>query len=328
MYNEFDKARLKQIHDILMEFGSGKFPSRLERSDLNDDMEALFALVNMTIEEVSDFFHHKGYANQNETYHYLIRSFFILDNHDIIVAYNSNIKELLFFDDKELNAIPFDSLLNNKSKSDWKLLKFKLAQKGTPPDNEFIVLSFKTKQDSIFIMYCLVNKVLIDIDLAEGLIISSVEIKKDSEKRKRELYLKVTAGQHKDATNNDTPSAKHIKYEITLKSGDLIKLKKVYEYIQENLNKPLPPLKKLAASVGTNEYRLKHGFKKLYGQTVYSFLKSERLRKARQLVKSSDIPFKTIFKVTGFKHASHFSKAFKKKYGLTPKDMREQSFYD
>ena len=94
------------------------------------------------------------------------------------------------------------------------------------------------------------------------------------------------------------------------------------------MNKPLPPLKKLAASVGTNEYRLKHGFKKLYGQTVYSFLKSERLRKARQLVKSSDIPFKTIFKVTGFKHASHFSKAFKKKYGLTPKDMREQSFYD
>jgi hypothetical protein len=50
--------RLKQIHSILMEFASGNFVYRLERTNLNDDIEALVELVNMTLEEIKESFLH------------------------------------------------------------------------------------------------------------------------------------------------------------------------------------------------------------------------------------------------------------------------------
>ena len=81
----------------------------------------------------------------------------------------------------------------------------------------------------------------------------------------------------------------------------------------------------LAHEFGTNEYKLKKGFKELYGMTVFQFLKNERLRNAHVLVKSSTVPFKRIARQNGFKNATHFSREFKARYGYTPSDLRANS---
>ena len=328
MYNEFDQARLEQIHAILMELGSGNFMPRLETTDLNNDIETLVSLVNTAMDKVSTFFHHHGYVNQTEIYNYQVQSFFILDNEDIIIAFNSDVKKLLLFKDNELRAKPFYSFLTDKSKFSWDLLKMNLSLKDRTLNNEFIVLSFITKQDSIFIMNCLVDKIIDKIGKPEGIMVMAVTIEKDSEKRKSELRIKVIARKDKEAAN-DAPTIRLKKYELILKSGDIRKIERVHEYIRKNhFNDPLLSLKKLAESFGLNEYRLKHGFKQLYGQSTCVFIKNERLSMAVQLVIVSTISFKTIFKVTGFKHASHFTMAFKRIYGLTPKDMRKLAYGD
>src|SRR5690606_12656774 len=45
-----------------------------------------------------------------------------------------------------------------------------------------------------------------------------------------------------------------------------------------------PSLKELSREVGLNEYRLKEGFKNIYGKTVFQFLNDYRLDIARQML--------------------------------------------
>jgi len=80
-----------------------------------------------------------------------------------------------------------------------------------------------------------------------------------------------------------------------------------------------PTLKELAQEVGLNEYRLKEGFKNIYGKTFFQFLNDYRLDKARHLLDSGQWKVnETAFQI-GYANPSHFIGAFRKKFGLTPK---------
>ncbi|TXD81188.1 helix-turn-helix transcriptional regulator [Subsaximicrobium wynnwilliamsii] len=89
-----------------------------------------------------------------------------------------------------------------------------------------------------------------------------------------------------------------------------------------------PSLKDFALQIGTNEFKLKYGFKELYGTTVYRFLVQERLRKAQMMIQYSDLPLKSIAYMTGFKSMPHFSRTFKKRYGYSPSALRNNSIED
>ena len=326
MYNKVDEHMLKRISNTLMEFGSGNLYVKLRKSgnpELNDDIKALASNVNSTLEKVRPFFHHRGFANQTEQYHYSVQAFFILDSADSIVAGNPAVKKILAFDDNTVAGKPFNSFLTEKSKLDWYHLKTRWEQQDRAVHNDYITLSLKTKQDAIMIMHCLVDKIFGKKPF-EGILVTSVEAEKDSEKKKRELFIKITARKNKSVINHDDTNGKYKKNKITLKSSDIKRINKVHEYIQDNLKDPLPSLKELAKSFDSKAFRLKHGFRLIYGQTPYSFFISERLNKANQLVKTSNLPLNQIAIMTGFKHTSHFTMAFKKAYNHTPRDIRKQ----
>jgi AraC-like DNA-binding protein len=78
----------------------------------------------------------------------------------------------------------------------------------------------------------------------------------------------------------------------------------------------------LAQQVGTNECYLKRNFKKVFGDTVYQFLLSERMEKARELIIHSDKKISLIAKMIGYKNASHFSVAYRKHFGRLPNQER------
>lgn len=325
MYTEDNKKRMEQIHAMLMEFASGNFLYKLERTDRNDEIEALAALVNMTMEEIKGSFLHQGYVNQNETYGHLVQMLFILDKDDTIMTFNSGVKKMLFFNDDEVNGKPFYSFLTDKSKQAWNGLKSRLVDTGLGSHEEFIVLSLKTKQDLILTTKCLVCKPICEAGRSERTIVTSVEMVMGS--GERELELRKKSGYRKDThkIDKDVLRSKYRNRQTFLRSSDIRKVRQVRDHIMNNLDRQLSPLIELAHSFGTNEYKLKHGFKQLYGQTVFGFLISERLRKASVLIQHSDIPLKEVAHITGFKSAPHFSRAFKEKYGYTPRDLRKQS---
>ncbi len=322
--DEINKERIKQIHNMLMEFASGNFAYKLERSDLDDDIEALTALVNMTFEEIKGSFLHQGYVNLNETYKHLVQMFFVLDTDDTIVAFNSRIKQMLFFGEDELRLKSFDSFLSEDSKQAWNGLKSKLNNTNLDSHEEFITLSFRTNQQLLLSTNCLVSKFVDSVNQSERIVVTSIEIIKSSSERVEELRKSVSSGKVGNKLPKYAPAPSKSK-QLNLSFTDIRKIRKVHDHIINNLEKPLSPLIELAHTFGTNEYKLKYGFKQLYGETVFRFLINERLRKARLLIQYTDTSIKEVAHLTGFISAPHFSKAFKEKYGFTPRDLRKQS---
>lgn len=103
--------------------------------------------------------------------------------------------------------------------------------------------------------------------------------------------------------------------------SDAALLQKVYEYIIEHLDEPLPSTKELSKMCGTNEFKLKDSFRHFFKTSIYQFYNDERLKKAHQLIQQTSIPLKEIAFISGFNDYTNFYKAFKKKYGYSPSDL-------
>jgi AraC-like DNA-binding protein len=91
---------------------------------------------------------------------------------------------------------------------------------------------------------------------------------------------------------------------------------------QEYLNPP--SLHQLALLVGTNECKLKHGFKSLFGTTVFGHLFDYRMEMACRHLLDSDKSIQEIASLTGYEHHSHFSMAFKRKFYVSPQAYRQR----
>ncbi len=100
--------------------------------------------------------------------------------------------------------------------------------------------------------------------------------------------------------------------------GNLTRIKRAKDILVERMSEP-PTLVELSKEVGINEYRLKTGFKEIYGNTVYGFLSDYRLDYARHLLDLENQQVNEVATAIGYTNPSHFIAAFKKKFGVTPK---------
>lgn len=88
-------------------------------------------------------------------------------------------------------------------------------------------------------------------------------------------------------------------------------------FLINNLETP-PCLEDLARSAGMSHPKLNRCFKQLYGMTVFQYLRSERLNKARDMLEREGFTVtETAFQV-GYDSLSHFSQAYKKQFGTSP----------
>jgi AraC family transcriptional activator of pyochelin receptor len=108
---------------------------------------------------------------------------------------------------------------------------------------------------------------------------------------------------------------------VSLRDADLRKIQHAKEYIILHMDNP-GTLKELAHEVGINDFKLKNGFKQMYGTTVFGLLLEERMKKARALLQDSDMTIQEISTMTGYKNLSNFTAAFKRKFGYPPSAMK------
>lgn len=106
-----------------------------------------------------------------------------------------------------------------------------------------------------------------------------------------------------------------------LKKSEINKIREAKNILLSDINTP-PSILNLSRNIGINEKKLQIGFKKVFNQTVYGCLFDHKMNLARQLLLDTD---KTIFEIAldcGYDYASHFTTAFKRKYGITPKQFK------
>lgn len=95
------------------------------------------------------------------------------------------------------------------------------------------------------------------------------------------------------------------------------------DYLIKNISAP-PSLSELAKMAGINEYKLKRGFKEIFNQTAFAYLADVRLERAKyDLLEGQKQATEIAFEL-GYSSLQHFSDAFKKKYGITPSQVRRR----
>lgn len=113
------------------------------------------------------------------------------------------------------------------------------------------------------------------------------------------------------------------------KDGDLYKnltrrdyraVEKVTEHINENL-KNLETNPQLARMAGMNLNKLQMAFQTIYGQTLNEFIRDGRLSRALALLSEGERTISEIVEEIGLHSRSYFSKIFKNKYGVLPREI-------
>ncbi|WP_378186516.1 helix-turn-helix domain-containing protein [Aquimarina sp. W85] len=100
------------------------------------------------------------------------------------------------------------------------------------------------------------------------------------------------------------------------------KLYKVQHLISKDISKQYS-IKELARIIGINDFVLKKEFKQLFGMTIFEYAMEQRLTTAKNLLLHSKKPIYEIAEAVGYKNSTHFSAAFKKLEGVTPKTFRK-----
>ncbi|MEM8532594.1 MAG: AraC family transcriptional regulator [Chloroflexota bacterium] len=102
-----------------------------------------------------------------------------------------------------------------------------------------------------------------------------------------------------------------------LREDDIERIYTAKHILTQRMDNP-PSLVELARQVGINDYKLKVGFREVFGTTVYKYLHTHRMEQARDLLLKRTHSVLEVAYAVGYANPSQFSAAFKKTYGTTP----------
>lgn len=105
---------------------------------------------------------------------------------------------------------------------------------------------------------------------------------------------------------------------FVLSKFDMIKIETV-DYILKKDLVNVPTLLELARISGMSHTKLNKSFKKVYGNTVFNYLRELRLDEAKRLLLEDKFSITEIAFETGWSSPSHLIKEFTNKFYLTPK---------
>jgi AraC-like DNA-binding protein len=123
---------------------------------------------------------------------------------------------------------------------------------------------------------------------------------------------------HFDRRSEDTEACPFLRDEKTR-----TQIKSAKNVLIERITQP-PSIAELALDVGISEYKLKSGFKEMYGNTVGGFILDYKMNTAKSMLDSRNYQVSEVAYALGYGNPSHFITAFKKKYQITPKKYLQQ----
>lgn len=86
-----------------------------------------------------------------------------------------------------------------------------------------------------------------------------------------------------------------------------------------------PSIAELSKRAGTNEFKLKTLFHQFFNNTPYGLLFEFRMNKAYQLLATTNVQVASVSDSVGYNHASNFTAAFTKHFGIPPKAVAKKT---
>ncbi|WP_281638287.1 helix-turn-helix domain-containing protein [Flavobacterium marginilacus] len=289
-----NQERIVTMHQMLFEMARGNFNSRIPLSSYDDELETLVVLINMVAEEMKESIFPAGYVNSHKTYQFITQTTFVLDASFFIKSFTPEVILFLDYSESELLNQPLSGIITETS-----LVRLQEVFDTNITLPITITLDFTPKEHLPVSVACSIGKL---INCSEIILNLVTPVLQDS-------Y---------DPLAYENENEKHSK----TRKADALLIQKLYDYILAHLEEPLPSLKVLSSTFGTNEHKLKDGFRHFFKTSIYQFYNDERLKRAYFMMEHSGIPLKNISVMNGFNNYPTFSKSFKKRFGLSPNEMK------
>jgi AraC-like DNA-binding protein len=105
------------------------------------------------------------------------------------------------------------------------------------------------------------------------------------------------------------------------KEKDIEALKDIERILSNNKLDKFPSIDMLSKTAMMSSTKLKTKFKQIYGMKLYEFYNRNRLEKAKEMLQTGKFSVKQVGMNIGFTNLSNFAKAFKKEFGILPKEI-------
>ena len=108
-----------------------------------------------------------------------------------------------------------------------------------------------------------------------------------------------------------------------LRQSTVTKIKEAAEIIEDELDN-VPNIIALSHRVGLNQNTLQNGFNILFKTSVNQYVRNERIERAKKLLETTNLNITEITYKIGINSRSYFSKLFKERYGVSPKQYADK----
>jgi AraC-like DNA-binding protein len=109
---------------------------------------------------------------------------------------------------------------------------------------------------------------------------------------------------------------------VVVSRSDRERLEEARRILDDAYTDP-PSIGELARRVGLNDFKLKRGFKTLFETTVYGYIRRVRMENALIMLQDDSLNVGEVAAATGYSCFSHFSIAFRKQFGIAPRDVKK-----
>ena len=107
-------------------------------------------------------------------------------------------------------------------------------------------------------------------------------------------------------------------------SQDDIFIQRIMKYIEENIDKSELTIEDIALHIGFSRSAFFKKLKSLTGLAPIEFLKEVRIQRAAQLIETGEYNFSEITYMVGINDPRYFSRCFKQKFGLSPREYKDK----
>lgn len=97
----------------------------------------------------------------------------------------------------------------------------------------------------------------------------------------------------------------------------------IKSFIDENYHRNIKT-EEIGKLIGINQNKIRKEFKAQYHITVADYISELRMLKAKKLIINKEIMIKEIAIECGYEYVQNFTRAFKKKFGLSPEKLRNE----
>lgn len=291
---------LDRIYDFIIENSKGNFSLQLDPKE-SGDFEPLILLLNMMSEELNILIHHlHGAKSTSKT----INLIFIFDRSLQIKFLSKSVYELLKL---RKNILDQKTSLNDllASKSIKKIKKSMVTSRTEKIPVDFIY-------SPGIIIETMGSVESLPMHIGPGLFLLKAHKILEQNKRLEKLL------------NSNRIVGYPTKNRSLLLQENREMIERIEEYIIKNIDQPFPGLAELASFSNASESKIKKGFKLHYGMTIYQYYTKKRHEKALLLLTQTEKQVSTVAMECGFINAAHFSRSFKKYFGISPSQVQRR----